>query len=116
MLTEFGKMCRKIRIDSNELLADMADKLGVSASFLSAVENGKRNVPEDWLGTIGEEYALSQDERKELRDAARDSVRQIKIQMKDLGAEDRDLVLSFARNFERLDRNDRDKILRLLQK
>ena len=42
MLTALGRFLRKIRIDRNELLKDMADKLEVSASFLSAVENGKR--------------------------------------------------------------------------
>ena len=45
MLTALGRFLRKIRIDRNELLKDMADKLEVSASFLSAVENGKKSMP-----------------------------------------------------------------------
>jgi transcriptional regulator with XRE-family HTH domain len=45
MLTEFGQYLRKIRIDCGDLLKDMADKLGVTSSYLSAVETGKRNVP-----------------------------------------------------------------------
>ncbi|KHF28295.1 Helix-turn-helix domain protein [Anoxybacillus sp. BCO1] len=49
MLTEFGRFCRKLRIDNGELLKHMADKLGVTSSYLSAVENGKRNVPQDWV-------------------------------------------------------------------
>ncbi|MBQ4504903.1 MAG: helix-turn-helix transcriptional regulator, partial [Firmicutes bacterium] len=49
MLTEFGKMCRKMRIDRNELLAEMAGRVGVSPAFLSAVENGKRNVPDSLM-------------------------------------------------------------------
>ena len=43
MTTNFGKFCRKLRIDNDELLYDMAAKLGVSSAFLSKVENGKKN-------------------------------------------------------------------------
>ena len=39
MLTSLGKFLRKLRIDRGEILKDMADKLGVTVSFLSAVEN-----------------------------------------------------------------------------
>ena len=47
-LTEFGKFSRKLRIDNGELLKDMAIKLNVTVSYLSAVEIGKRNIPEKW--------------------------------------------------------------------
>ena len=41
MLTSLGIFLRKLRLEQREVLKYMADKLGVSASFLSAVENGK---------------------------------------------------------------------------
>lgn len=41
MLTAFDKILRKLLIDSFERLLDMADKLGISGSFLSSVEIGK---------------------------------------------------------------------------
>ena len=47
MLTEFGKCLRKIRIDKAELLKDMAEKLQVTSAYLSAVEHGKREIPDD---------------------------------------------------------------------
>ena len=37
MLTKFGKELRKIRIEHDEILKDMADKLNVTAAYLSAV-------------------------------------------------------------------------------
>ncbi len=46
-VTEFGKFSRKLRIENDELLRDMANKLGVTASYLSAVEIGKRNIPKN---------------------------------------------------------------------
>ena len=33
MVTEFGKVLRKIRIDHGEILKQMADRLNVSSSF-----------------------------------------------------------------------------------
>ena len=50
MLSEFGKFCRKLRMEKNELLIDMAQKLEVKSSFLSAVEVGKKSIPEKWKG------------------------------------------------------------------
>ena len=41
MLTEFGKVMRIIRINSNESMRDMAAKIGMSAAYLSAIETGK---------------------------------------------------------------------------
>lgn len=41
MLTQFGKITRKIRIDNDVLLKDMADALNISAAFLSKLETGK---------------------------------------------------------------------------
>lgn len=116
MLTEFGKLCRKLRIDSNQLLADMADNLGVSASFLSAVENGKKNIPEGWVSAIAKSYHLSKVEEERLEDAAMKSAKQVKIQTDELRKGDKDLVFAFARNFDKLDSADKDKILKLLRK
>ena len=47
-LSDFAIFCRKLRIDNNQILKEMADLLDVSSSYLSAVENGKRNIPNDW--------------------------------------------------------------------
>lgn len=52
MLTEFGKILRKIRIDQGEIIKDMEEKLNVTASYLSVVETGKRNIPENWIEEI----------------------------------------------------------------
>ena len=49
LLTKLGRFLRKIRIDRGELMIDMAEKLGVTPAFLSAVENGKRKPPKEWV-------------------------------------------------------------------
>lgn len=42
--TDFGKELKKLRIDLDEKQKDMAKKIGISTSYLSAIELGKRKV------------------------------------------------------------------------
>ena len=46
MVTSFGKALRKLRIDRGMVLKNMADMLGVSSAYLSAIELGKRAIPD----------------------------------------------------------------------
>ena len=65
MLTAFGKLCRKIRIDCGEIMRDMSEKLGVTPAFLSAVENGNKNIPGAWKEKLIELYSLNEQQSKE---------------------------------------------------
>ena len=56
MVNEFGKELRKIRIDHGEILKNMADKLKMTASYLSAIECGKRNIPEELILKLKDIY------------------------------------------------------------
>lgn len=56
ILTHIGKQTRKIRIDNEELLIDMANKLGISASYLSSIETGKRKTPDNFISNIEQIY------------------------------------------------------------
>ena len=115
MLTDFGKMCRRIRLEVNENLGDMADNLGMKSSFLSAIENGKKNVPKTLCEAIKEKYSLSVNEYNQLIEAAEVSKKQIKITMEGMNSNDRNLVLSFARKFEELDNSEKEKIMKILK-
>lgn len=44
-MTPFGQRLRQMRAERGILLKDMADALGVSPSYLSALEHGRRGVP-----------------------------------------------------------------------
>lgn len=116
MLTSFGKFCRKLRIDNGELLKDMAVKLGVTSSYLSAVENGKRNVPQKWINQITELYSLSASAEEDLRKAVQESQNTIKIDFKGFSKEDKNVLMALAREFKGLDENDRAKIKDILLK
>lgn len=102
MLTNFGKTLRKIRIDHNELLKNMAMRLNVTVAYLSAVENGKREVPDSWIELLEKEYKLSPEETRELQAYAYENKNLLKIDLVNIEKEERDLALAFARSFKTL--------------
>lgn len=116
MLTEYGKVLRKIRIDRNMLLKEMADSLEVTASYLSAVEHGKREIPLNWTSKISELYHLSMDERNLLEQAADQSRMSITLKLDGVNAKTNTLVNVFARKFENLNQKDIDKMMDILTK
>lgn len=116
MLTKFGKELKKIRVENDEILRDMAAKLGVTAAYLSAVENGNRKVPESWVGIIANEYRLTEEEVIKLQSAAYENRNSIKIEYDSTNEMESDLALSFARKFKSLDEADALKIQKILNK
>jgi transcriptional regulator with XRE-family HTH domain len=111
MLTEFGQYLRKLRIDCNEFLKNMADKLGVTSSYLSAVETGKRNIPDGWVDRIGQLYELDMVEQDALRVAATNSAKAITMDLSNVQPKRRETALLFARQFDVVD----DSVLRDIQ-
>jgi HTH-type transcriptional regulator, competence development regulator len=116
MLTLFGKFCRKLRIDNGDLLKDMAGKLEVTSSYLSAVENGKRNVPHNWIDKISDLYSLSSEDYNELKQAVEASKKVVKLDFTDFSSEDKNTILALAREFKGLDEDDKIKIKNILHK
>lgn len=112
MLTKFGKQLRKIRIEGDEILKDMADKLGVTVAYLSAVENGKRAVPDSWVHIIVDKYGLDEEAEFELQKSAYENKTEIKISLED--EKKSDLALSFARKFKDLTDEEVKRIQNLL--
>ena len=116
MLTEFGKVLRKLRINRQEILKDMADTLKVSSAYLSAVETGKRRIPTDWVSRISESYSLSQDEQSELQYAAEISTPDVTISLSGASPARRDAVLSFAKALDGMSDEELTKIMSAMKK
>ncbi len=106
MLTPFGKLLRKLRIDNGLLLKNMADYLGVTSSYLSAVETGKRNIPSDWSAKISSLLNLDEPIRNELEQAILQSQKEIQINLDNLSQQQRDLAFVFARKLDSLDEDE----------
>lgn len=116
MITEFGKELRKMRIDNNELLGDMAKNLKMTASYLSAIEIGKRPIPNDFLEKMKEVYSLTPIQEKSLEQQIELQAKLVKIDLEDATTDLRSLACSFARRFNSLSDEDIKKLSNILGK
>jgi transcriptional regulator with XRE-family HTH domain len=116
MATNLGKFLRKIRIDNDEMLKDMADKLGVTSSFLSAVENGKRKMPGGWSAKICSLYQLTEAQISDFNKAIAQTEQTVKLNLEDVSVGKRELVVSFARKLSDMDDEDLEAIKGILER
>jgi HTH-type transcriptional regulator, competence development regulator len=118
MSTQLTRELRKLRIDEGITLMQMAKRIGVSSAFLSAVENGKKRIPDTFLGSLLSSFPAvksRQDEFEVLINMAREEVR-----MDLAGVSRRDVELAtcltaFARNFDTMSAERKQRVLDALK-
>ena len=110
MLTLLGKKIRILRINVGETIVQMSEKLGMSTSYLSSIENGKRKIPDDFLNKIFENYTLSAKDKVELKKSYELSLQEAVINLEKLSDEKKELSLLYARKIEGL---SEDKIKKM---
>lgn len=113
--TKFGEYVRVLRVKNHEVMGDLAKVLNTSLPFLSAVENGKKNVPKDWVQKLVEHYNLDDKERKDLEASIEESKTQMKLNLVNSGIRQRHAALQFARSFDGMDDETALKIIQLLK-
>jgi transcriptional regulator with XRE-family HTH domain len=116
MLTPLGKALRKLRIDRGWLLKDMADGAGVTASFLSGVETGRKSAPAALVTMVGKWAKLDANAIKELEEAAALSKKEFTIaRVPGMTASDLHAAALLAR-FGELPQKDRQAIKDILER
>ena len=113
--TEFGRELRKIRLEAGEVLKDMADKLGFTASYLSAIEVGKRVPSDSVLQELQKAYGLSEEQVDRLRSAKDQDIPKVEINLNNTSDAQRKTVIAFARTFKSLDSRTMENILKLIE-
>jgi len=114
--TSFGEFVRILRIQHHEVMGDLAEILKTSVPFLSAVENGKKNVPAEWIEKIICHYDLDTKDQAKLKAAVEESKVQYKIIPANAGITQRRAAMQFARSFDDMDDETALKIISLLNK
>ena len=61
-LTPFGIAVRKLRLDKHLRLLDVAKLLDCSAAFLSAIETGRKSIPDGFVLAVARAMKLSTEE------------------------------------------------------
>lgn len=98
-MTEVGKFLKKLRVENGEVLLGMAQKLGVTPSFLSAVELGKKKMPYEWNLKIRSAYSLTPTQEEELDEAISLSEKAVILDFEEVSPMAKKLAVSFARSF-----------------
>lgn len=111
-MTPLGKEFRKWRIDHDLLLGDMADKLGISSSYLSQIEKGNKAIPPDFAERAARILNVDRDRTQVWKRAAVQSTSEFTV--KASTARDREVAHRFATEFARLTPAQKDNIQRLL--
>ncbi len=115
MATIFGKELRKLRIDKDETIHVMAKKLGISISYLSAIEAGSRNIPKGMVNKIIEKYHLNKERSEIMRQAEVESSKEIDIDLSTVTVEQRKLVFALSRKLNDISDEDCLNILNKLK-
>lgn len=115
-MTPFGKAVRHLRIEREMLLGSMADALGVSSSYLSQIECGKKPIPADFPDRIARLCGLGESQLIDLRQQAAVSMSEFKISLSESApAADRILAGELAHEFARLTPEAKEGIAKLLR-
>lgn len=110
-LTEFGKAIRTARIETDSTLSQMAQAIGATPAFLSAIETGRKKVPVAWIEKIDVFFKRKGKTINNLRELA--DVANGDVCVTGLSAAQQMLVAGFART--NLDANQLKKFEQLLR-
>lgn len=116
-MTPFGEMLRALRAEKGVTQAEMADALGVSSAYLSALEHGKKGAP-SWalLQKIIPYFGLIWDEAERLQEQAHLSRPRVTIDTAGLDPRATKAVNLLARKVGHLSGQELDALLSVLDK
>lgn len=113
-LTPFGKAVRKARLDADVTLSDMASHFNVTSAFLSAVETGRKKVPNGFASQVESYFLLEGVKTPPLQPLA--DVSNETLSLEGLNPEHQMLVAGFARTaWNEINEDELDNLRRLLK-
>ena len=99
-MTPFGIAMRKIRLEKGLRIMDIAAKLGLTSSFISAVVSGKKPIPGSYVASVVRVLCLTQPAALNFKESADRSKTYIDVDA--LEGSQRELVAAFARKLDDL--------------
>lgn len=114
MSTEFGKAVQQLRQLAGLTLFEVAEKMGMSTAFLSAVENGRKRVPDDFVEKLGRAVPAAQAQSGVLESLANQARKQVVLPLPAASRQDADLATALARKFNNLSDEQKARIRAIL--
>jgi transcriptional regulator with XRE-family HTH domain len=115
MASKFGKELKMLRLKNDEILKNMADKMEMSSAYLSAIELGKRRVPDDFIEKLTKAYQLNQLQVNEINNALNEHEGKIEIVLNNVDSEKKEMAMIFARTFEDMGSEKAKQIIEMLK-
>ena len=114
-MTPFGARLRQLREDRGLRLKDMAEELGVSATYLSALEHGRRSKPNwSFIQRVIHYFNIIWDEADELQRLADVSNPKMTVDTAGLPPKATELANRLARDIATLTEADLEALLETL--
>jgi transcriptional regulator with XRE-family HTH domain len=115
-MTPLGQKLRSMRAERNITMKDMAEAIGVSPAYLSALEHGRRGAPTWYLvQRVITFFNVIWDEAEEIERLAQISHPRVVIDTSGLGPEATELSNKLARQVSNLTEADVRALLDLLE-
>jgi transcriptional regulator with XRE-family HTH domain len=115
-MTPFGVKLRQIRAERGMTLKQMAESLGVSSAYLSALEHGRRGRPaHPMVVALCAQLNIIWDEADELVDLARRSHPRVTVDTAGLAPQATELANLLAERIRRLSPAEIERMLAILK-
>lgn len=112
-LGHYGRVVRKLRIDQDMNLRQMAEKVGLSSAFISAIEKGDKPAPKHLVDKVIQCLGLPSggQQQRDLEEAIMLDRGYVTVSLVGASAQAKDVALRFARSLEHLDDKQLSEVL-----
>ena len=114
MISKFVITMRKFRDEIGESLRTMSTRLGISPSFLSAMEVGRKLIPIEYAKKIKDAYNLNDQDYAELMEAIIETNQRVDIEIAKMNEAQKEVSIAFARKIENADPELLEKLRKAL--
>lgn len=115
-LTAFGKFSRIKRIELGLTMDFVANELGVTKAYLSAIELGKTNPRWHWVDVLTNTYKLNAEDAKKLELSLMQSTNAVRINLLNKTPKAKKLALLLQDRISDLTPEQCEQIIRLLER
>lgn len=115
MATKFGDTVQAIRRAAGKTLQDVAGELEVSSAFLSAIENGKKRIPDGFVDRLAGALPEIRESSLSLESLAVQARGEVVVELPHATEEDAALAVSIARKFGSLSENQKKSLRDILK-
>lgn len=111
---EFGAYIRKIREQANKSMRAVADAVGVSVVYISDIERGRRNPPQE--EKLLKMAAFLDIDIKDIREMAAKERRCVELELSENDCIISDVALTLARRWDSITDEEASQILKILSR